>query len=182
MTRVVKELARVAVDRGGGGVSWGIDRVATCRPRSAEGGGRGGRRWPPGAGLAEVVLLAAEAGQRQERARARGGLPEEARAVAVGARRAWGSGRRGRTSWVPVGARPASGGRVCGSGEDGGGGRAREDGGRVRAAAGARQAGGGWGVAAGVEAVPRRAGRGGADLSQVRERGGHGRAGIFVFV
>jgi hypothetical protein len=41
---MVEESAGAAVDRGGGGVGWGADRVAVHRLRPAEGGGRGGRR------------------------------------------------------------------------------------------------------------------------------------------
>jgi hypothetical protein len=48
-----------AVDRGGGGVGRGADRIAVCRPRLAKGGGRcsgrGGRRWSSGTGLAGAV-------------------------------------------------------------------------------------------------------------------------------
>jgi hypothetical protein len=61
VTEVVEESAGAAVDQGGGEVGRGTDRVAAHRPRPAEGGGRcrgwGGRRWPPGVGLAGAVLL-----------------------------------------------------------------------------------------------------------------------------
>jgi hypothetical protein len=39
----------------GGGVGRRANRVAARKPRPAEGGGRGGRQWPSGAGLAGVV-------------------------------------------------------------------------------------------------------------------------------
>jgi hypothetical protein len=42
-------------DRGGGGIGRRANQVAARKPRPAEGGGRGGRRWPSGAGLAGVV-------------------------------------------------------------------------------------------------------------------------------
>jgi hypothetical protein len=161
---VVEESAGAAVDRGGGVVGRGTDRVAARRPRPAEGGGRcggrGGRRWPPGASLAGKMLHTVVVGQRQEQVQARGGWPEEARAATAGARRAWCGGRRGHTGRALVGVRAAAGvGRVCGPGEDSIGGRAREDGGQVRetarAEAGAQRAGGGWGAAAGAEAGAR---------------------------
>jgi hypothetical protein len=73
VTGVVEESTGSAVDRGGGGVGRVADRVAAHRPRPVEGGGRDGHQWPQGAGLAGAVLLTAAAGQRQERAWARGG-------------------------------------------------------------------------------------------------------------
>jgi hypothetical protein len=67
----------------------------------------------------------------------------------VGARRAWGGGRRGRMGREPVWAQAAANvGWMCGPGKDGVSGRVREGGGRVRAAAEARWAGGGWGTMA----------------------------------
>jgi hypothetical protein len=124
-------------------------------------GGQGGSRWPPGTGLAGVVLLMVAAGQWQERARARGGWPEEARAAAVAARWAWAGGWRGRMGQVPVGALAAASIRwVCGSGKDGG---------LVRAVAETEARA--WWADAGHD------GRGMASRRAVAERGGGGRVG-----
>jgi hypothetical protein len=120
VTEVVEESPGAAVDRGGGGVGRGVDRIATCRPRPAEGGGR---------------------------CRGRGGAPHCSSRAVAGARRAWGGGQRGRMGRTPVGVWAAvSVRRVCGSGEDDVGGRVREDSGRVRAEARVWRAGRGRGT------------------------------------
>jgi hypothetical protein len=73
LTGVVEESTVAAMDRGGGGVCWGADRVAAHRSRPTEGGGRGDRQWPSGAGLTGAVLLTVMVGQQHERVRACGG-------------------------------------------------------------------------------------------------------------
>jgi hypothetical protein len=124
-TGVVEESIGAAMDRGGGGVGRGADRVAARRLRPTEGGGRGGRRWPSGIGLARAVLLSVAVGQRQV-------LGGRGAAVEEGARAGRRCGRRRRPAsggiWLRVGVWAGRGWRrwpgAGGRWSDEGGGRA----------------------------------------------------------
>jgi hypothetical protein len=140
-TRVVEESTGVVVDQGGGRVGQGADWVVMHRPRSAKGGGQGSHQWPPSVGLAEAMDDLVKwcsswwrpSSGRSEHGHATASWRRRARQRRVlGGRGATdGEGARVGRRWGRE-RQPARSGyeRVCGPGEDGVGGRAREDGGK----------------------------------------------------